>query len=273
MEPASHRRILAREQVKGALKWYTSPEGGGVAPNTTDVVIGQIQEKVGTTPDGIVGPRTIQAVARWQQKHRLYVDGKAGRKTLIAMFGADIRPRAEPKEQVKETPAEQKKPDMPSIMIRKGVVITPEIQNTLDELDGYFRRAGLRVWVTSGVRTPERQLRIIVRKAKQYGLHKKYPSILNATADDVGSWRGAWDELLNVKGFIVNPPKRARCRLGKRAGRYVRPSPHTRMKAFDLAGAPLNSIKTVVKKYRKDGGPVKQILVERVNNCVHIGIK
>lgn len=150
-----------------------------------------------------------------------------------------------------EETSEEKKEPINKYVIRKPIVIiTPQIQKVLNELENYFEKADLKVFVTSGVRTAEDQLRIITNKAKKYGIDKKYPSILNATVEDIDSWRDAWDELLNVKGFIVNPPKETKCKLGKRAGKTVYPSPHQQKKAFDLSGAPIDSIKAVVKKLR-----------------------
>jgi len=46
-----------------------------------------IQRQVGTTPDGIVGPMTVRAVAQWQARNRLAADGMVGPQTL-ARLGA-----------------------------------------------------------------------------------------------------------------------------------------------------------------------------------------
>lgn len=194
---------------------------------------------------------------------------------LQKIGGALIEPPV-PREPRKTTPKPTKgvigEPKNEYIINKPGVIVTPAIQKVLNELEKYFEKADLKVSVTSGVRTPDSQLKIIVDKAKQYGLDKKYPSILNATVEDVDSWRDAWDELLNVKGFIVNPPKKTKCKFGKRAGKTVYPSPHIQKKAFDLSGASLDSIKAVVEKYQKEGGSITQIKPETVNNCVHIQI-
>ncbi|PKN56312.1 MAG: hypothetical protein CVU56_16845 [Deltaproteobacteria bacterium HGW-Deltaproteobacteria-14] len=41
-----------------------------------------IQAQVGTAADGLVGPNTVRAVARWQASHGLTADGKVGPATL-----------------------------------------------------------------------------------------------------------------------------------------------------------------------------------------------
>jgi hypothetical protein len=42
--------------------------------------------------------------------------------------------------------------------------------------------------------------------------------------------------------------------------------------AIDLSGANLDSIAAVVRTYCQQGGAVSQILIERSNNAVHVGI-
>jgi hypothetical protein len=42
--------------------------------------------------------------------------------------------------------------------------------------------------------------------------------------------------------------------------------------AFDLSGADLDRIASVAQAYCQQGGALSQILVERNNNAVHIGI-
>jgi hypothetical protein len=157
-----------------------------------------------------------------------------------------------------------------AIQVRPGVNLTPQMRRVLGTLEPYMRRAGLRVWVTSGYRTPQHQLDIIRRAAIARGLQRKYPSIVNATVENIASWRDAWDELLHRHRFVVNPPVRVRSRI---RDTYYNPSPHTRGKAFDLAGAPLDQIAAAVRSYQQAGGPISQILIERVNNAVHIGLR
>lgn len=212
----------------------------------------------GLKVDGSMGPQTRVAVRRFQLLNNLVVDGKIGLQTEAALVAAGAG-----------------QPPVATITVHPRAKITIPIERALSDLKPYFRAAGLRVKVTSGYRSPNYQLGLIKRKAINYGLDKKYPSIRTATVDDMESWRGAWDELLNVKGYIINPPVPAVSRIGERAGRRIGASPHSSGKALDLSsGNPgdLDRIAAVLRQYREDGGPIKQILIERVNNAVHVGL-
>ena len=91
---------LAEEQVQSALVWYARQ-----GASYTAEVIRQVQEEMGTKPDGIIGPFTVQAIAKWQSDHGLGVDGKAGSSTLKEMFGRDIRLGGAPK--MEEVPSRE----------------------------------------------------------------------------------------------------------------------------------------------------------------------
>ena len=82
----SAKGVLTEEQLQSALVWYVR-QG---ASYTTEV-ISQIQQEVGSSPDGVIGPFTVQAIAKWQRENGLVVDGKAGTSSLREMFGRDIR--------------------------------------------------------------------------------------------------------------------------------------------------------------------------------------
>jgi hypothetical protein len=156
------------------------------------------------------------------------------------------------------------------------VRLTPRIEKTLAALEPYFQKANINVRVTSGYRSPQHQLELIREQAIAYGLDKKYPSIRTATVADIESWRGAWDELLNVKGYIINPPVPAKCLLGERRGKVVPASPHILGKSFDLATgdrADLGRVAALVEAFRRDAGLKMQIRIEHENNAVHVGLQ
>jgi peptidoglycan hydrolase-like protein with peptidoglycan-binding domain len=54
----------------------TTAQGGGVAA---------VQQKLGVTADGVVGPQTRRALRAWQRKNGLQADGIIGPQTLKAM--------------------------------------------------------------------------------------------------------------------------------------------------------------------------------------------
>lgn len=89
--------LLTETEVDEAKAWYVK-QRSQYPPD----VIKQIQAKVGTVPDGIIGAFTIQAVAAWQKTNDLSLDGKAGMGTLVKMFGKDIRPGAAVAAEAKE---------------------------------------------------------------------------------------------------------------------------------------------------------------------------
>lgn len=87
--PAIQRQdeaLLSAAQVEKARAWYASqPE------RYTPAIITQIQDAVGAEPDGVIGPETIQAVARFQaQNPPLAVDGMAGPRTLPTIFSSGL---------------------------------------------------------------------------------------------------------------------------------------------------------------------------------------
>jgi peptidoglycan hydrolase-like protein with peptidoglycan-binding domain len=223
--------------------------------------------------DGISGTLTRSAVRSFQSRAGLTADGVVGPLTESALIKAGAAkppgfadtPYAPP-----VTTPPSSTPLRPThIAISSGVVLNPTIENAIRGLDEHFRRANLRVTLTSGVRTAERQLGIIREQARNRGIDKKFPSILTATVDDIPSWKGAWEELFHGHGFIVMPPKKVR---SSRNNVEYSTSPHVAGTAMDFSGADLNRIASVVKNYCAAGGTVSQILIERKNNAVHVGL-
>jgi hypothetical protein len=149
-------------------------------------------------------------------------------------------------------------------------LLTPQIEAAVRALDAEFRNDGLKVTLTSALRTPQDQLRLIREQAVKRGLDRLYPSILNATVDNVESWIDAWDDLLHRQKYVINPPVDACSRIVP--GKCYGPSPHSSGLAFDLSGADLDRVAEVVRGYCQRGGPLRQILIERKNNAVHVGI-
>jgi peptidoglycan hydrolase-like protein with peptidoglycan-binding domain len=226
----------------------------------------------GLAVDGVRGQKTRSAIRDFQRKYGLAVDGDVGPDTekVLIKAGAGNPPASKaPSYPPNRPPASTSPGGFAFITINPGVLTNPEINKVLRQLDGYFKKANLSVTLTSGIRTPQKQLDIIRNAAVRRGIDAKYPAIRTATVDDIESWLGTWDELLNRKKFIVNPPKPVTSRI---SGRRIDISPHMKGRAFDLSGADLDRIASVVQSYCRDNGGISQILIETVNNAVHIGI-
>ena len=76
--PASEAATKAFQRDNGL-----DPDGdfGPLTEAKSDEVVKQIQEAVGTTPDGLAGPNTMAATITYQRNHGLEADGIAGPKT------------------------------------------------------------------------------------------------------------------------------------------------------------------------------------------------
>jgi len=174
---------------------------------------------------------------------------------------------------------------------RENVKKTPAIVRTVELLDPYFE--GLSAEVTSGLRTPEDQIRIIAEKMKRHGIYSDFPEFdlhLNSAPefgveiDDevLYFWQRGWSKCLNI-GDIVNPPLPARCvfdyfRPGNpenKKGQTIGISPHQRGLAFDLSGGSnlMEVCKRVMKAYQKGDCFITDYLQERINNAAHVGVK
>ncbi|MDQ3906919.1 MAG: FHA domain-containing protein [Acidobacteriota bacterium] len=109
--------------------------------------------------------------------------------------------------------------------------------------------------MTSGYRSPEKQLDLIMRMARSKGI----PTPDHASVADESSWRPALNAL-RAKGFIVASPTN---------------TPHsTDEDVFDLAGADLNAIQDGLRKAEKAGlVKYRRIIFETQNNAVHVEIE
>lgn len=74
---------MTHAQIQAALA-YNKKQGY----DTDEVKL--IQEVTGSTPDGVWGPRTVQAIAGWQMEQGLDSDGKVGPKTFDAISDFDM---------------------------------------------------------------------------------------------------------------------------------------------------------------------------------------
>jgi hypothetical protein len=164
-----------------------------------------------------------------------------------------------------------------NLIVPATIVLNGALDKALSEIDIYWQ--GRKEIVTSGVRGPEDQLRIIRNYLRSKGLVSKYTEAMSCGLNDKYPdseeyvWQKGWSALLNA-GVIINPPFPAVVLMDyfrngvNKKGQLIGQSPHTRGTAFDLAG--LDSL-DIVKKL-VDDKKVRGYLLERENNCIHVDI-
>jgi len=169
------------------------------------------------------------------------------------------------------------------LIVKEGVTLTPVIEPIIIKLDKYFEQAGLKAYVTSGLRSPEDQLQVIRKYLIKNGLDKTYPGTMNCKLNDKDEqgnylWQYGWSALLN-DGLIINPPLKAKVLMNyikngvNKKGQYINQTPHSTGTALDIGGG-ANAIMdeyAVLLLANKDL-KFKQLLPEHNNNCVHIGV-
>src|ERR1044072_4150525 len=108
--------------------------------------------------------------------------------------------------------------------------------------------------MTSGYRDPQKQLDLIVRYARSFGM--AVPG--SVSVEDESSWEGLWGGIRS-RGIIIAKPNT---------------TPHGREEAvFDLSGADLDSINAGLMKAKEKGLiTYRNIIIERKNNCVHVEV-
>lgn len=174
------------------------------------------------------------------------------------------------------------------LIIKTGVVLTEHIDPVIFALDDFFMDANLKAYVTSGLRRPEDQLRIIRNELNRRGLsqyyqdaHREISYKTTYEGEEVYGWAPGWSKLLSV-GFIVNPPYPAKCLMDyfrpgsdeNRKGKIIGDSPHTRGTAFDIGGGSdgLTNELTIVQGAIGHIKGLKGYLLERNQNCLHCDV-
>ena len=174
------------------------------------------------------------------------------------------------------------------LLIKDNVILTEHIRPVISDLDEYFEKANVTAWVTSGLRRPVDQLRIIRNELNRRGLSQQYQDAfedigkkIQYEGEEVYAWQPGWSRLLK-DGFIVNPPYPAVALMDyyrpgsqeNRKGKLIGDSPHTRGVSFDIGGG-VNGVTDEAKVIEKAMGKVKGLkgyLIERNNNCVHVDV-
>lgn len=166
-----------------------------------------------------------------------------------------------------------------------NVVLNPLIEKVILALEPHFEKANVKSCVTSGIRTPEDQLRIIRDYLKKTKLNSNYPDAMSGGVNDkIGElykWQMGWSALLN-NGIIINPPLKAKLLMnyinsqGKnRIGEYFNQTAHSSGTCVDLGGGKngVNDEVSVVKEAMKDIPEIISYVIERNNNCLHLNLK
>lgn len=169
--------------------------------------------------------------------------------------------------------------DCKHLTVAGGVVLNDLLTTTICTLDDEFEIVDVRAMVTSGIRTAQKQLDIIVDKSKRHGIDKDFPEILIATVDNVESWINAWGKLLVLQD-VVNPPLPAKAPFDyvrpdgqkRNAGNFIDISNHMKAHSFDIARADLDIITGIIQVTidMKRCPTIKGYLKEPVNHAVHI---
>jgi hypothetical protein len=179
-----------------------------------------------------------------------------------------------------------KSPSNKFLTLNPGVVLTEHIDPVIHDLDKEFIAAGLRAKVTSGLRDPASQLRIIRTALVNNRLAGDYEEAFDDISgkfiwegQEVYNWQPGWSKLLNV-GFIVNPPFTAKCLMDyyrpgsteNKKGQLIGASPHFRGAAFDIGGGAdgINQEAAVIKGAMGKVKGLKVYLFERNQNAIHI---
>lgn len=141
------------------------------------------------------------------------------------------------------------------------------------------------VEITSGLRGPDEQLRLIGWYAMQrevkfpeFDVHNLYGK-KTIDGQDLYTWQRTWSRLLHL-GVIINPPFAAVCLEDSyrpngmnRNGVSIPGSPHSLGTAFDISGSGgMEAIGRVLGQAKDGGVAIKDWLVERENNAVHVNI-
>lgn len=168
------------------------------------------------------------------------------------------------------------------LIVPASVVLTDRTDIAIAAVDIYFERANKKATVSRALSTPEDQLRIIRNYLKRQGLDSLYPEAMNCHIRDMkGSeyvWQMAWSNLLN-KGVIINPAMDAICLMDttyddrSRKGKLIHQTPHVLGGAFDIGGGE-NGVAdeaAIIQQALNDRLPeLRGMVVERINNCVHV---
>ncbi len=167
------------------------------------------------------------------------------------------------------------------IILRPNVKLSEQLSKVIWDLSPYTGETDVEL--TSGIREPIEQLHLIGWYAKEYGIYfpefdlQDLHGIRTVDGIAVATWQRTWSRLLHF-GIIINPPLAAECLEyslrpdgSNRKGEIIPGSPHGTGKCFDLSGkAGLDLIAKFLADAKADGVEIRNWIIERKNNAVHV---
>ena len=182
--------------------------------------------------------------------------------------------------------------NLKSIIFEPGVIHTDITDKVIQALDPFFAYEGITGFVSSVLRTKEKQLQIIqdyarIKKIILDGQVLDFDQKIDFAGEQVWYWQLVWSRLLSAD-IIVNPPIEAKVltdymRNGiNKKGQLIPPSVHMSGTAFDLSGLVLKAgskveavdfVFQIALKAAKQNVGIRVTssspLIEHGNNCVH----
>jgi len=180
------------------------------------------------------------------------------------------------------------------LLLTDKVILNDTLRILVNKLDYYFGLEKYIAYVTSGIRTREQQLDIILKYAKEKNIYDDFSELKTYAGTDytikiivpesskkVYWWQRVWSKLLNL-GIIVSPLYPAECLYDyinpvtkeNKKGKIIPSSAHFTGKALDISGEDIRKVYNIVNNayvVNKNLG-IKSILLEHNNNCVHINV-
>jgi hypothetical protein len=153
----------------------------------------------------------------------------------------------------------------------------------------YYAKHQYKGEVTSGYRSAEHQLSLIIGFLGSHGLGTEFANVIsdfdkgrNINQTIVYWWQLAWSRLLDDKvGLIVNPPIAGLCLChshrpdgSDRFGMEIPETPHSHGTAFDQdSGRNMNDELAIMQEAMKDPAcRIRNLTIERMQGCLHADI-
>lgn len=248
--------LLSAGQLERARAFYLR----NAAHYPADLVA-VIQDRVGAAATGSMDTHTVVAVARYQRQKGLSGDGQAGERTIKAMFGADVRMRADAHHGPEV--GHEGTGGIASASVRLTAKIKRAWQRLRPHLpEGAVLVAGLHTWTDSAYLLEDHftaKARELV--ARDMLTHTQVTDIL-AARDYRQMYNWAWSTKGGITQYKVAMPGRSRHCVGD---------------AFDVSGTHPRAIVTAVADARM-AAPSFNALFQSYSwdpssDCVHINLR